>query len=106
MSPVVGGQATITIRVTNTAVEWDIYQISVTTTTQASNVYVDILYNGFFLCNSYQGQKDTATGPPDVVLQPSDVLTIVFNGIATGDTPTVGMWYNENPTGTTISTAH
>jgi hypothetical protein len=100
------GTASLTIRPTDTAIEWDIYQISTLTGNQKNNCDVDVLYNGFYLCNSYQGQKDTATGPPDVVLQPSDFLTINFIGATPGDYATVGLWYNENPTGTTISTAH
>ena len=100
------GNGTITIRPTDVAVEWDIYQISTLTGNQKNNCDVDVLYNGFYLCNSYQGQKDTAVGPPDVVLQPSDFLMINFIGGSAGDFANVGIWFNENPTGTTISTAH
>lgn len=100
------GTCTITVRPEVAAVEWDIYQISVQTglTTYASTC--DILYNGFFLCGTYQGYKDTAVGPPDVVLQPNDRLMIQFSGASPGDTATVGIWYNENPTNSTYSTAH
>jgi len=68
---------------------------------------VVILYvNGYFLCASPQGSLDTATGPPDVVLNAHDVLTAQWQQGVPNDPINVGIWYNENPAGTTMSTAH
>jgi hypothetical protein len=100
------GTGTVTVRPEVGAIEWDIYQISVQTQLQTYGCSCNILYNGFFLCGTFQGWQDTATGPPDAVLQPNDRLMIQFNGGAPGDTATVGIWFNENPTNTTYSTAH
>lgn len=66
-----------------------------------------ILYvNMNFLCATPQGSLDTATGPPDVVLNSSDTLTAAWQQGSPGDIINVGIWYNENPVGTTYSTAH
>jgi len=100
------GHAAQRVRPNDVAVEWDIYQISVLTAQTNYPVTVDLMYNGFFLAGSFQGWKDCATGPPDVVVQPSDIFEVIFNGGAPNDTATVGVWFNENPTGTTYSTAH
>jgi len=102
----VNGTVALRARPNDVAVEWDIYQISTTLDNMNHSVYVDLMYNGFFLANSFQGQKDCATGPPDVVVQPSDIFEIVFYNGVSGDLATAGIWYNENPTGTTYSTAH
>lgn len=86
--------------------EWDIYQISVQTDTFIASCVCELLHNGFFLCVSPQGAMDTATGPPDIVVGPGDILTAKwFNGHP-NDLATVGFWYNENDTGTTISFTH
>ena len=101
--------ATIGIHPSDTNVEWDIYQLSVKVDPVWSNTTVDVNYNGFFLCGSFQGWKDCATGPPDIVVQPSDMLSVVFSGLTGAPTNTqltVAIWYNENATGTTYSTAH
>jgi len=90
----------------NTAVEWDIYQISVSCGTITAPCIVLILVNNYFLCATAQGSLDTATGPPDVVLNSSDILTAQWQQGMPGDTINVGLWYNENPVDTTYSTAH
>jgi hypothetical protein len=71
-----------------------------------ANCVVILYVNGGFLCATPQGSLDTATGPPDVVLGVSDVLTAAWQLGTAGDTLTVNIWYNENPDGTTMSTAH
>lgn len=86
--------------------EWDIYQVSVNTAQFSSATEVEITHNGFFLCGSPQGSLDTATGPPDIVVRASDFLAITWANGPAGQLATAGVWYNENPTGTTISTAH
>src|SRR5215469_18731056 len=101
-----GDTATIGIHPSETNIEWDIYQISVLVLPIWSNTTVDITYNGFFLCSSFQGWKDCATGPPDVVVGPSDFLLVNFSGGKPNDVASIGVWYNENPTGQTYSTAH
>src|SRR5215469_5130399 len=100
------GSGSISVRPSDVAVEWDIYQISIQT--QATNypTTCDILWNNFFLCTSFQGWKDCATGPPDIVVGPSDFLLVNFSGGKPNDVASIGVWYNENPTGQTYSTAH
>lgn len=89
-----------------TNMEWDIYQISVKTSTFSPFAQCQVLHNGFFLCASPQGALDTATGPPDIVVKPGDDLTVQWiNGVA-ADLATVGIWYNENPVGSTTSFTH
>ena len=88
------------------SMEWDIYQLSIHTGKTTSACTCEIKHNGFFLCNSLQGWKDTAVGPPDIVVTPGDTLSICWYDGASKDQATVGIWYNENPTGTTYSTAH
>jgi hypothetical protein len=88
------------------SVEWDIYTVAIQTQIQNPSCIAEIHQNGFFLCASSQGSKDTATGPPDAVILPNDILSILwFNGTA-NDVATAGVWYNENPKGTTTSSAH
>jgi hypothetical protein len=86
--------------------EWDIYQISVSTKTFTPTCLAEVLHNNFFLCGSPQGSLDTATGPPDIVVRASDFLEIAWTNGTANDLATVGVWYNENPTGQTTSTAH
>lgn len=100
------GAGTVDVGPPSSAMEWDIYQISVKTLHFNTTCQVQILHNGFFLCASPQGSLDTATGPPDVVINPQDDLTVTFTGGSPNDTATVGIWYNENPVGTTISLTH
>jgi hypothetical protein len=88
------------------AVEWDVYQISVQTGTQAATCTAQISHNEFFLCATNYGFRDSAHGPPDVVVLPADMLTVTWAGGTYQDTATVGIWYNQVPTGTTYSTAH
>lgn len=88
------------------SVEWDIYQISVQTGIVTGGCSASILHNNFFLCGTTFGSKDSAAGPPDCVVQPKDTFTIQWAGGSPGDQAILGVWYNENPTGTTISTAH
>jgi len=69
------GNATVTIENNNAAMEWDIYQISCTCGNMAASCIVVLSINGAFLCSTPQGSMDTATGPPDVILNVSDILT-------------------------------
>lgn len=88
------------------SMEWDVYQISVQTAVNTVGCVVQISHNGYFLCSSNQGSKDSAEGPPDVVVLSHDILTVSwFNGTP-NDIATVGLWFNENLSGTTTSTAH
>lgn len=100
------GSGTITITPEIDTVEWDIYQISVQTGQQNDACQVQIAINGFFLCGTNQGFLDCATGPPDAVITGKDKLTITWFNANLGDTLQCGFWYNENPTGTTYSSAH
>lgn len=88
------------------SMEWDIYQISVQTQQQNDACQALIFLNGFFLCGTNQGYLDCATGPPDVVVGGKDKLQIEWIGTNPGDIVQCGIWYNENPTGTTYSSAH
>lgn len=100
------GSGSVEIRNVNTAVEWDIYQISCSCGQITAPCLVILYVNDNFLCASPQGSLDTATGPPDVILNSADTLTAQWQQGSPGDDITVGIWYNENPVGTTISTAH
>lgn len=88
------------------SVEWDIYQISVQTTTMVANCRCQVLHNNFFLCGSVQGSKDAADGPPDCVVLPKDTFSVQWIGGNPGDQATLGIWYNENPVGATYSASH
>lgn len=100
------GNAIVHVQTLTTAMEWDIYQISVKTQVFWVFTQSEIQINGFFVCGSPQGSLDTATGPPDIVLTPGDDLTVAWINASPGDIATVGIWYNENPVGTTYSTSH
>lgn len=100
------GAAVVEITTQNSAMEWDIYQISIKSNTFLANCVAAIYFNGFFLCATPQGSMDTATGPPDVVIQPGDLLTVEFTAAPPNDTVSVGIWFNENPVGTTYSSSH
>jgi hypothetical protein len=100
------GAATVSWVPNNRAVEWDIYQISIRTNPYQTAVTAEVNHAGFFRCASPQGGLDTATGPPDVVQQANEEVTVYFTGGTPGTTAIVNWWYNENPTGTTISWAH
>lgn len=101
-----GGIVTIDLSPFIESVEWDIYQISVQTQVQNDSCTCEIHHNGYFLCGTNQGFKDSATGPPDLVALPSDTVTIMWNNVNPHDQCQAGVWYNENPQGTTISLAH
>lgn len=88
------------------SVEWDIYQVSVQTTRVNTNCSAQINHNGFFLCGTAYGSKDSASGPPDCVVLPSDTFTVQWFGGYPGDQALLGVWYNENPQGSTSSSAH
>lgn len=100
------GNATLTIYQNNVAMEWDIYQISCSCGNMAATCIVIISINGNFLCSTPQGSMDTACGPPDAVIGVSDVMTIQWLQGMPGDQVVANIWYNENPDGTTFSTAH
>lgn len=65
-----------------------------------------VRHAGAFRCQSPQGSLDTATGPPDLVLQANEELTVSFSSVLANDTAIVSIWYNENMAGTTVSLAH
>lgn len=100
------GTAVVHVHTLTTAMEWDIYQISVKTQVFWVYTQAEIQVNGFFVCGSPQGSLDTATGPPDIVIKPGDDLTVTWINASPGDIATVGIWYNENPVGTTLSFTH
>lgn len=105
-----GGNGGIDISPYIESVEWDIYQISIQTQNNP-NCYAELRHNGFFLCGTANGSKDSATGPPDCIVQPHESFSCMwFNGVASipGNPiqATMGVWYNENPQGTTYSSAH
>lgn len=100
------GTANISISPEIDAMEWDVYQISVQTQNQVDACRVQVMVNGFFLCGTSQGFLDCATGPPDAVITGKDHLTIMWFEANPGDLCQAAIWYNENPTGSTYSTAH
>ena len=100
------GNGAVQIFHNNTAMEWDIYQISVTCGTMGAACVVQISINGAFLCATPQGSMDTATGPPDAVLNSADVMLVQWSNGIPGDQLEVNVWFNENVVGTTMSTAH
>lgn len=93
------GNGSVPIQNTNAAMEWDIYQISVQCGAIQANCIVILYINGNFLCATPQGSLDTAVGPPNVILRATDVLTAQWQNGFPGDPLTVGIWYNENPVG-------
>ena len=100
------GNGIVDIYHNNVATEWDIFQISVSCGNMGNNCIVQLAINGAFLCATPQGSLDTATGPPDVVLNSADKLTAQWINGVFGDPLTVNIWFNEHPVGTTRSTAH
>lgn len=100
------GNAQVDVRHNSTATEWDIYQISVTCGAMGAPCIVQLVVNGAFLCATPQGSLDTATGPPDVILNATDLLSGLWSNGVAGDTVVMNIWYNENPVGTTYSSAH
>jgi hypothetical protein len=100
------GTGSIDIQHGNAAVEWDIYQISTQCGAINASCIVILYVNSNFLCATPQGSLDCATGPPDVILNATDILTAAWQGGMPGDPINVGIWYNENAVGGTYSTAH
>jgi hypothetical protein len=95
------GTGSVLIQQDNASVEWDISQVSINTSTgKGTRVTAQMLLNGFFLAATTQGSGDTATGPPDIILSRSDILTIAFSGGNPGDKTNVGIWYTEQNAGT------
>jgi hypothetical protein len=100
------GNASLDIQPNNRAVEWDIYQVSIRTNIFNPQCYAEIWHAGFFRCASPQGSMDTATGPPDMVCSPNETIQIRWFAGQPGDNATASIWYNENPSGTTVSYSH
>jgi hypothetical protein len=99
------GTASIIIQQDNASVEWDIYQVSVSAPAQSANPAASIMtasmmLNGFFLCGTSQAAADTASGAPDAILSRSDTMTLNFSLGTPGQAIQVGIWYNENVSGT------
>lgn len=90
-----GGNGSIDITPLTAAMQWNIDQISVSTKTFTANCQAVLQYNKLFLAFSPIGSIDTATGPPNVVIKPNDILTIVWVGGAANDTATITIWYDE-----------
>ena len=88
------------------SVEWDIYQMTIQTAKVTAATQCEVKHNGFLLCYTLQGWRDTAVGPPDIVVRPGDTLSVCWSNMNPMDIATVGVWYNEVPQGTTYSTAH
>jgi hypothetical protein len=93
------GTAEVDVWHNNTASEWDIYQISVSCGSMTASCIVQLMINGCFLCATPQGSLDTATGPPDVILNSTDVLGAFWSAGIPGDTVVVNVWYDEAPVG-------
>lgn len=97
------GAGIVEIQQENASTEWDIYQLSVNGSNPATNsMTCQVLVNGFLLCNSPAAAADTASGPPDIVLTRSDDLRVVFTAGIPNDNVNVGIWFIENPAGTTV----
>jgi|SRR5215469_826308 len=86
---------------------WEIYQIAIETQPMQDGTQCEIYHNGNMLCWTPNGSKDVATGPPNVVVQPSEKLIVVFSQAATPNTvpgqteprAIVTISYNERQTG-------
>lgn len=85
-----------------TNVEWNVRQVSVRCAQAHPQCQVIMYHNGFFVCGSPQGWLDTATGPPNLVVRPGDELTVQWTFGIPEDLATAGVWYTENPVGTTV----
>lgn len=101
-----GGSGQVIISPNVESVEWDIYQLTIQTATFSNACVASVMHNGFFLCNSFAGTKDVATGPPDIVVLPADQLIVAWTGGIPGDMATASIWFNQNPQGTTMSLSH
>jgi hypothetical protein len=93
------GTASVLVQQDNASTEWDIFQVSVNAPMTSSKITAQLLINGFFLTRTAQASGDTATGPPNVILSRSDIMTLAFSGGNPGDRVNVAVWYNENVAG-------
>lgn len=98
---IANGTAQVIIQQDNASMEWDVYQVSVNAPATSGKASAIMTYNGFFVTRTSQAAGDTAIGPPDIILSRADIITISFSNANPGDLVNVGVWYTENPAGTT-----
>lgn len=83
-----------------TAVEWDVYQVSVQTNPIRSGCIAAMYFNDAYIHHTMFGSQDSASGAPNTVLNPQDIFTVVWTGGTAQAQATVSIWYSENPVGT------
>jgi len=100
------GNGQVTINPENQAMEWDIGRIALKANFPINGCQAQITYNGFFVCGTAQGSLDTAVGPPNLIIRPSEVIQVQWILGVPHDQVTVGIYYYENPIGTTAGAVH
>lgn len=98
------GAGRIDIQPNNSAMEWKIFQVPIFTKTFVTNCVGALYHNGAYLHSTPIGSLDSASGPPYVILNSTDVLTIAWTGGLAGDQATATIWYEEYPAGTASAT--
>lgn len=94
------GSGSINVTMDNTAKEWVIRQVSVTTATANPNCVCALYFNDSYLHHTPLGSLDSATGPPYPILGAGDVLMVRWTGGTPGDQATVNLYHDEVFAGT------
>lgn len=91
------GNATITIKPTNSRRYWSVSQVSVAEPTAPIGAACTLSKNGSFVTNLV-AQGDAASGDPPILLHGQDRITVVFTGCTVGATAQVFAVYDETDT--------
>lgn len=100
------GAGSLNIDPNNAAMEWDINQISVQTNPLVNGCICALFFNGAYIHHTMFGSQDSAQGNPNTLVAPNDELTVAWTNGPPNGQGTVSIWFEENPSGTTVRPGH
>lgn len=91
----VNGNATALMKVDKSGVQWHVWQVSVETIPVRSSSRATLRRNGRYVSSTITGSGATAFGPPALLLNQNDQLTVDWIGMTAGDECIATPFYEE-----------
>ena len=90
---------TITIEHGKSGLQWIIWQLTVETIPARLSAQATLRKNGRYVTSTIVGSGSSAQGPPAILLNSNDVLTVLWIGMQAGDELIATPFYEEVPWG-------
>lgn len=98
------GSATVTVVHGKSGLQWILWQLTIETIPTRTAASAVVRRNGAYITSSIIGSGSSAQGPPAIVLNDSDVLSVTWSNMTQGDECIARLLYEEVPYGQMGST--